>query len=201
MRTSPASKARTRTIRISYTAHVTVEDDSSAHSFSRMNSEHEPTTMRNGNYRWPLPHHRRSSGHGCVLSHERIAQYAAISGTTVFMYDYALTLPSEVGLIWTPSSGWVGKRVFFFTRYLPTVGLPLLLVDSFASPISSNVCKLARSATTVLQFMLSLSTTAIFGLRICMLYHRERRVVLFITAFGFFSAIAVGNYGATTPHS
>ena len=72
-----------------------------------------------------------------AVSYERIVQYMAIAASTVFFYDFALTLPSEVSrlnlchvtlnyhdqieFMWTPWGGWVGRLVFFYVRAMVIV--------------------------------------------------------------------------------
>lgn len=123
------------------------------------------------------------------LSYERIVKYTAVSATSVFIYDYILTLPLEISLIWTRWGGWLGKFVFFYTRYSPIVGLPFLLVDLFASVSSSRGCRAIRATGVTLEFTLSLSTTAIFYLRMCTLYQKTRWIIVFMTIFYFVSAV------------
>lgn len=133
-----------------------------------------------------------------TLWYERCLDYTAFAATTVFLYDYALTLPSEITLTWTKWGGWLGKLVFFYTRYSPIIGFPIILFDQFGSKMSSNGCKFIRVGGIFFGLTLSLSTTGIFCLRICTLYHEERRITSFIAVSYFVSAALQTILGAMT---
>ncbi|CAG7853399.1 SubName: Full=Uncharacterized protein {ECO:0000313/EMBL:CCA74025.1}, partial [Serendipita indica DSM 11827] len=130
-----------------------------------------------------------------LVLYDHVLRCIAVAGTTAFFYDYALTLQSEIRFIWASSGGWLGKSVFYYTRYTPVIGLPMALIELFAPDLSTNMCvrytqqcKLARVAGIGLEYTLSLSTTAIFCLRVCTLYRHRLPIFALITAIYFVSA-------------
>lgn len=128
---------------------------------------------------------------------KQIVHYAAVSAITVFIYDYILTLSLEISLMWTSWGGWLGKFVFFYTRYSPMIGLSLLIASLFASIHTSTGCRTLTATGIVLEFTVSLSSTAIFYLRMCTLYQKTRWIIVFITVFFFLSAVAQIIVGTT----
>lgn len=128
---------------------------------------------------------------------KQIVHYAAVSAITVFIYDYILTLSLEISLMWTSWGGWLGKFVFFYTRYSPMIGLSLLIASLFASIHTTTGCRTLTATGIVLEFTVSLSSTAIFYLRMCTLYQKTRWIIVFITVFFFLSAVAQIIVGTT----
>ncbi|CAG7851914.1 SubName: Full=Uncharacterized protein {ECO:0000313/EMBL:CCA76649.1} [Serendipita indica DSM 11827] len=106
------------------------------------------------------------------LSYERIVKYTAVSATSVFIYDYILTLPLEISLIWTRWGGWLGKFVFFYVR---TTGI--------GSPpdLTTGGHKSHRSHSRI--YTLPLDD------RMCTLYQKTRWIIVFMTIFYFVSAV------------
>ncbi|CCA69720.1 hypothetical protein PIIN_03661 [Serendipita indica DSM 11827] len=134
---------------------------------------------------------------------KQIVHYAAVSAITVFIYDYILTLSLEISLMWTSWGGWLGKFVFFYVRtipaYLPPYTPPLGKYEEHSSCSFSPIprCRTLTATGIVLEFTVSLSSTAIFYLRMCTLYQKTRWIIVFITVFFFLSAVAQIIVGTT----
>ncbi|KAA1472236.1 hypothetical protein DENSPDRAFT_881096 [Dentipellis sp. KUC8613] len=69
-----------------------------------------------------------------------VVSYIHVCAAALLAYDYALTLPQEVALIW-PSRLSAVKVLFFLTRYLAVGDLSMLLYLQFASAPSEDECR------------------------------------------------------------
>ncbi|CCA74025.1 hypothetical protein PIIN_07979 [Serendipita indica DSM 11827] len=84
-----------------------------------------------------------------LVLYDHVLRCIAVAGTTAFFYDYALTLQSEIRFIWASSGGWLGKSVFYYTRYTPVIGLPMALIELFAPDLSTNMCRYFASDAAI----------------------------------------------------
>jgi len=69
----------------------------------------------------------------------KLDKYTDVAALTILIWDYGLTLESEISVMW--SSNWsIAKVLFFLTRYLPFVDVVLVVYYQFATFISEHEC-------------------------------------------------------------
>ncbi|KZV71916.1 hypothetical protein PENSPDRAFT_650176 [Peniophora sp. CONT] len=95
---------------------------------------------------------------------------------TILFYDYFLTLPREIELIWAHPT-LRSSIVFFVNRYIPIVSAIVSLVFSFAKFASDeSTCKtffIAHEASIIFSQVV---VSVLLALRIVALHHRDRRI-------------------------
>ncbi|PVF94222.1 hypothetical protein CPB86DRAFT_818169 [Serendipita vermifera] len=74
-----------------------------------------------------------------VLTHFRIIDYTIMAGAVAWFYDIFLTLDDELTLLWTRGGGFI-KALYLINRYLPTLGLPLILNSTMAYSDTLRSC-------------------------------------------------------------
>ncbi|KAJ7919545.1 hypothetical protein B0H13DRAFT_1988635, partial [Mycena leptocephala] len=101
----------------------------------------------------------------------RISRYMFLCGFVILIYDHALTLGSEVGLIWQrrlrrPSAIW-----FLVVRYIPLACSCVMLVFHFGNLSPEH-------ALEGLMFLQEALVDATLGLRVLAMYGFDRRVLV-----------------------
>ncbi|KAJ7825603.1 hypothetical protein B0H13DRAFT_2122249 [Mycena leptocephala] len=107
----------------------------------------------------------------------RISRYMFLCGFVILIYDHALTLGSEVGLIWQrrlrrPSALW-----FLVVRYIPLACSCVMLVFHFGN-LSPERCSRMEHALEGLMFLQEALVDATLGLRVLAMYGFDRRVLV-----------------------
>ncbi|KZV87619.1 hypothetical protein EXIGLDRAFT_773474 [Exidia glandulosa HHB12029] len=72
------------------------------------------------------------------LQRSQVSRYANVASTCLFIYDYILTLPSEIELVW-PGPWTQGKVIFLTTRYLAWPEVVLVIYQQ-TSDIPASQC-------------------------------------------------------------
>ncbi|KAF9046726.1 hypothetical protein BJ165DRAFT_1473892 [Panaeolus papilionaceus] len=103
--------------------------------------------------------------------------------STMFIYDWMLTLDMEVALVW--KANWnVMKVLFIFQRYLPfidTVALVILL--KFGLGMDNATCKRVYAASGYLMAIGTAISELILALRVWAVWHRDKRLTIFLPIF------------------
>ncbi|VDB89655.1 unnamed protein product [Peniophora sp. CBMAI 1063] len=115
---------------------------------------------------------------------------------TILFFDYFLTLPREIELIWErPSSR--PSIVFFVNRYIPIVTSIVSVVFSFAEFASNeSTCKtffIAHEASIIFSQVV---VGVLLALRIIALHHRDRRIAA-VLAIAFVLLLPVACWSIT----
>ncbi|KAF9005410.1 hypothetical protein BDQ17DRAFT_346731 [Cyathus striatus] len=72
--------------------------------------------------------------------------YLTVASVTIFLYDYFLTLGSEIDLIW--SSPWNAVKILYFlARYMPFIDLINMAYHHFTYGLSEMSCTASYKAT------------------------------------------------------
>ncbi|KAI9566293.1 hypothetical protein HD554DRAFT_1177377 [Boletus coccyginus] len=78
-----------------------------------------------------------------ILPAEQISKFCAVGAYTWFLYDYFITLPSEIQYVWVKSWG-TSKALFLWMRYfgftLLTVYMAVLFTPSHSEQLFSLLC-------------------------------------------------------------
>lgn len=110
-----------------------------------------------------------------------ITRYFGISGTTIMLYDWLLTLGTEVELVWFSQRRAVAPSLLFIlNRYLP---IPIVLLSIYTSnplrqnPLTDRFCSVGSAITVVGWVLNQASTTWLLSLRVISLYSGKKPVV------------------------
>ncbi|KAJ7910988.1 hypothetical protein B0H13DRAFT_2328751 [Mycena leptocephala] len=135
----------------------------------------------------------------------RISRYMFLCGFVILIYDHALTLGSEVGLIWQrrlrrPSALW-----FLVVRYIPLACSCVMLKDSEDDFLNLEVCSRMEHALEGLMFLQEALVDTTLGLRVLAMYGFDRRVLVpmliisaISVALGLWTFIKFGEPGMLT---
>ncbi|KAJ7934284.1 hypothetical protein B0H13DRAFT_2650231 [Mycena leptocephala] len=137
----------------------------------------------------------------------RISRYMFLCGFVILIYDHALTLGSEVGLIWQrrlrrPSVLW-----FLVVRYIPLACSCVMLVFHFGnlSPERCVLCSRMEHALEGLMFLQEALVDTTLGLHVLAMYGFDRRVLVpmliisaISVALGLWTFIELGEPGMLT---
>ncbi|PVG00161.1 hypothetical protein CPB86DRAFT_783033 [Serendipita vermifera] len=96
-------------------------------------------------------------------------RYMAIVGAVAWFWDILITLDEEV-TFWKTDARWLIKALYAINRYLPFLGLSLILHDLNPirlAPISDQLCKGMFVIIFVCQVVGVIVATSIFVIRIC----------------------------------
>ncbi|CAL1700258.1 unnamed protein product [Somion occarium] len=104
------------------------------------------------------------------FEHSRIVAYGHVAAATLLVWDYLLTVDSEVTLMW-PSPWSIMKVLFFWTRYLPVLDISLVLFHQLNPTISISTCQVTSKTASwflligiiVSEMILVIRTWAIWG--------------------------------------
>jgi len=122
-----------------------------------------------------------------ALTHLRIVTYFRVASTTAYVYDYLLTFPREVSLIW-PSAWTVIKILFLFTRYIPFVDRAFLLYYHFQQHQTDKTCSALYKIISWLFYIGKGLPEIILTLRTLAVWNRDRRLsiglaIIFVACF------------------
>ncbi|KAH8831855.1 hypothetical protein DL96DRAFT_1589207 [Flagelloscypha sp. PMI_526] len=99
-----------------------------------------------------------------ALHNKQFVNYVTVASDTVFLYDYILTLPLEIRVIW-PAPWTPSKMLFLSCRYLVFVACFLEGAFFLLPGIGSPKCEHMLAAMTILRGLCLLASEAIFTLR------------------------------------
>ncbi|PVF94220.1 hypothetical protein CPB86DRAFT_713634 [Serendipita vermifera] len=123
-----------------------------------------------------------------ILTHFRASDYTLLAGTVIWLYDILLTLDDEMTLLWTKGGGLIkalylivgyGVKSTFIpdnntsqqNRYLPAVGLPLII---------SRECAIGLAIVTLCQAIGTIVATTIFIARLYTVFCLNRNIRIFL---------------------
>jgi len=111
--------------------------------------------------------------------------YFHVASTALLIYDYFLTLPREVSLIW-PSKWSLIKVLFLLTRYTPFIDAGLSLHYHFQSSPRVETCQLVVSLNSCLFFSGTAASQIILTMRTWAVWDRNKQLGI---ALGIFFAM------------
>ncbi|KAJ6608855.1 hypothetical protein B0H10DRAFT_513853 [Mycena sp. CBHHK59/15] len=119
----------------------------------------------------------------------QLVKYADVASIVILFFDYMLTFNLEVSLIW-PSRLSISKILFFLTRYLPFLEVPLIFYYVLAPSVPPRIC-FAINSTLIMANLFGIAIAeAILLLRTFALSGRKRKV---LTVFGTIYGLGVSS--------
>ncbi|KIK00681.1 hypothetical protein K443DRAFT_678976 [Laccaria amethystina LaAM-08-1] len=111
----------------------------------------------------------------------RLVTYFDVAGSTMFLYDYLITLGMEVDLVW--SSKWTFMKMLYFAqRYLPFVdAVALCFLNQLSTTIDPTACKMVEKARGVLMIAGISLSELVLTLRVWAVWERSSRVGLVLS--------------------
>ncbi|KZS86853.1 hypothetical protein SISNIDRAFT_461442 [Sistotremastrum niveocremeum HHB9708] len=109
---------------------------------------------------------------------KQIVTYLDVAAAALLVYDYILTLPEEIILVW-PARWNLGKVLFFLTRYPVFIDTSLVLVHQF-SILGPNACKILF---TTIGWLLGVGigiAEVILAMRTWVIWSRSRRIAIIL---------------------
>lgn len=118
-----------------------------------------------------------------ALQHQQLVAYLDVVSASLFLYDYLLTLPMEIALIW-PSKWCLLKMLYIAQRYTPFYDtLGLVLHHQFALNLSPTYC-LTNYKISGWSYISSIAISeVILALRLWAIYDQSHRVALWLAIF------------------
>jgi len=123
-----------------------------------------------------------------ALEHLRIVTYFNVASAALLVFDYLLTFPREVSLIW-PARWTLIKVLFLLTRYLPFIDAGILVYGHFQQRPTAEVCYQIFKAASWLFYVGTALPEIILSLRTWAVWNRDWRLsiglpVLFVLCWG-----------------
>ncbi|KAF9074442.1 hypothetical protein BDP27DRAFT_1317093 [Rhodocollybia butyracea] len=115
------------------------------------------------------------------IAHGRMGQGISYATTTLFLYDYSLTVWDEAKYVWGPKQFSVGMAAFILARYGALAGTIFLLLPDTTSPAM-------ESTATVLRLISVISSEFIVAIRTWAIWCGCRRISI---TLAFFSSAAI----------
>jgi len=121
----------------------------------------------------------------------QIIRYVSLATCILIFYDYILTIPQEVTLIWHAPSNFA-KFSFLFYRYGTPASLILLLytISGYAAGLNDSICRHLISSFSVLLVIFSCCVDAIAVLHVSALWRRNRKVLISLLGCYIVSVVA-----------
>ncbi|KAJ7814461.1 hypothetical protein B0H13DRAFT_2381756 [Mycena leptocephala] len=124
-----------------------------------------------------------------------LSHWPSLAGPVLVFYDYTLTLPTEIHLIWRHPKPW-----FLLIRYLALATNIIVVVSTFGNfgpENHMNICKwrpMIKKSFLIVQEMI---IYAILTLRVYALFNRHRVILVLLSVVGL-GSLAVGVWLGTT---
>jgi len=115
-----------------------------------------------------------------LASRLRTVNCMHVVNITIWLFDYSLTLGSEVSHMWTSKLS-LSKVLFFLSRYSPAFDVPVLMYYSTVSNLSFEHCYQLQAASSWGTVFGMAVAEAILILRTYALSGRRRSVLIFFT--------------------
>jgi len=117
-----------------------------------------------------------------ALEQLRMVAYFNFIGSTMFIYDYFLTLPSEVNLVW-PAPWNLMKVLFIVTRYLPFADVVVHLYYHLQSRPTAAACLNTFIISSWLFYAGTATSELILTLRTWAVWNRDWRLSIGLPIF------------------
>lgn len=126
------------------------------------------------------------------LLHVRASRYLSAAGYVLLLYDYFLTLPEEVKLIW-PTPWSLVKALFLINRYSVPIFLTINSweMSGFSGPHSTTFCRRWVPIEGYAEIASLGISNFLLLLRVHALYGRSRKVFMFLGAFYILTYISI----------
>jgi len=112
----------------------------------------------------------------------RIFTYFRVAAIALLVFDYLLTFPQEVSLIW-PSRWTLIKVLFLLTRYMPFVEAGMGAYEHFLRHPTAEICYLFFKTTSWLLLVGMILTEIMLTLRTWAVWNRDQRLSIGLPIF------------------
>ncbi|KAL5533934.1 hypothetical protein ACEPAG_394 [Sanghuangporus baumii] len=116
------------------------------------------------------------------LGRAQTVNYANVICAALITYDYFLTLPDEMRLIW-PAKWNAGKIMFFLTRYPVFVDTSLTIINLIQPNLKLSLCKPTYQAGAWMSFAGITIAEIIMMMRVYAIWGAKREVAIFLVIF------------------
>ncbi|KAL5519273.1 hypothetical protein ACEPAH_956 [Sanghuangporus vaninii] len=116
------------------------------------------------------------------LGRAQTVNYANVICAALIAYDYLLTLPDEIRLIW-PAKWNAGKIMFFLTRYPVFVDTSLTIVNLIQPNVKLSLCKPIYQAAAWMSFAGITIAEIIMMMRVYAIWGAKKQVLIFLVIF------------------
>ncbi|KAJ8594313.1 hypothetical protein M405DRAFT_784766 [Rhizopogon salebrosus TDB-379] len=128
-----------------------------------------------------------------AINDQQVVKYLSVIGPTILVYDWLLTIDSELTHVWSRRWGII-EILYIITRYLPFVDTPVMLIYHFylVNP-SIETCHVALTAQVLMYGFGFVISQQIFMVRTWAVWERSKAVGLFLFIQSFTTSV-VGLY-------
>jgi len=121
----------------------------------------------------------------------RIKTEMRLAATSLLVYDYFLTLDSEVTLMWSSKLSLM-KILYFYTRYSAFIDVPLVLYYQVKTDISAVDCKRIYLSASWLVVVGIIVAEVILMIRTWALWQRGKRMAVALVTLSIIAIVAAG---------
>ncbi|EKM82140.1 hypothetical protein AGABI1DRAFT_90409 [Agaricus bisporus var. burnettii JB137-S8] len=126
------------------------------------------------------------------------SQYTDLASLTILVFDWMLTFPSEVELVW--GSKWSAMTILYFlTRYIPFVYLPANTRYIFNEGFTLSECKMLYSTVSSLFWIGILFAQLILTIRTWVIWGKSKKLAYWL--FGLYGSGTLHGPGETYSNS
>ncbi|TFK21184.1 hypothetical protein FA15DRAFT_758891 [Coprinopsis marcescibilis] len=130
-----------------------------------------------------------------ILDHQAIfdKRFFSVVALVLVYYDYILTFTREVNWMWSTRGFSVVPILFYANRYVALIGLPMLILRTFSSPLDGmnrDPPEVCSSVISVLLGLALISNPVFSILRTYALYGKSLRVLILLLVSGSTSLVA-----------
>ncbi|TFK70884.1 hypothetical protein BDN72DRAFT_838415 [Pluteus cervinus] len=115
----------------------------------------------------------------------QVTRLATVASIAAFVYDYLLTLPQEVSLVW-PTPWSFMKIAFLLQRYLPFFDSILFFILQNMSGVSEAACGHHLQAAGIMFTIGTFISETILALRVWSVWGNTRKMAIFLILFYIF---------------
>ncbi|KAF7775878.1 hypothetical protein Agabi119p4_4271 [Agaricus bisporus var. burnettii] len=116
------------------------------------------------------------------------SQYTDLASLTILVFDWMLTFPSEVELVW--GSKWSAMTILYFlTRYIPFVYLPANTRYIFNEGFTLSECKMLYSTVSSLFWIGILFAQLILTIRTWVIWGKSKKLAYWL--FGLYGSVCI----------
>ncbi|KAF9265644.1 hypothetical protein L218DRAFT_957243 [Marasmius fiardii PR-910] len=132
------------------------------------------------------------------LEKNNVVLFVEHAGLVVLIYDYFLTLGSEISFAWTRGPWNLGKVLFFLVRYPAFVSAGLRFHSNTSRSIPLSSCQSWTNAGFYSNLCVVFIVEFVFGLRVWALWGRSRKVaiclvvtIIVLIALGIYKVVMI----------
>jgi len=124
-----------------------------------------------------------------ALQQNTIVSYIDVCSVALLVFDWSLTLDSEIKFIW--DSPWnLGRILFFLTRYPPFINVALAIFYRMVYSLPASTCSTISDVRSWIAIFGIIVAEVILTLRVWILWDRSRKVGLAVLLASFLTGAA-----------